>query len=131
MWNLPRGLPISRIIFCWSLIPLTNELSNTKYGYEIYEKIINHLFYVADLKLYANDDKELEGILSTVKKFSNDIGMEFGLDKCARAIFINSKRTRTTAFELDIDTTNRELDQDETYKYLAIDGGNGIQHSKM
>ena len=81
---------------------------------------------MADLKLYANDDKELEGILSTVKKFSNDIGMEFG-----RAIFINSKRTRTTAFELDIDTTNRELDQDETYKYLAIDGGNGIQHSKM
>ena len=38
---------------------------------------------------------------------------------------------RTTAVELDIDTTIRKLDQDETYKYLGIEEGNGMQHSKV
>ena len=66
-------------------MPLTNELSNTKYGYEIYENAISHLFYMDDLKLYWKNDKELEGLLSTVKQFSDDIDMYFGLDKCAKA----------------------------------------------
>ena len=59
-----------------------------------------------------------------MKQFSDDISMEFGLDKCAKASFIKGKLTRTTAVELDIDTTICELDQDETYKYLGIDKGN-------
>ena len=37
----------------------------------------------------------------------------------------------TTAVELDIDTTIRELDQEITCKYLGIEEKNGIQHSKM
>ena len=84
-----------------------------------------------DLKLYAKNDKELEGLLSTVKQFSDDIGLEFGLNKCAKVTFIEGKFTLTTAVELDINTTIRELDKDETYKYLGIDEGNGGHHSKM
>ena len=84
-----------------------------------------------DLKLHAKNNKELEGLLSTVKQFSDDIGTEFGLDKCAKASFIKGKLTRTTNVEMDVDITIRELDQDETYKYLQIDEGNGMQHSKM
>ena len=57
--------------------------------------------------------------------------MNFGLDKCAKASFVKGKLNRTTAAELDIDTAICELDQDETYKYLGIDEGNGIQDSKM
>ena len=95
-------------------MPLTNELNNTKYGYEIYEKAINHLFYMDDLKLYAKNDKELEGLLYTVKPFSDDIGMEFGLNKCVKATFMKGKLTRTTAVKLDIDTTICKLDQDKT-----------------
>ena len=78
---------------------LTNELNNTKYGYEIMK------FYMDDLMLHAKNDKELEGLLSTVKKFSDDIAVEFGLDKCAKATFIKGKLTRTTAVELDVGTT--------------------------
>ena len=43
------------------------------------------MFYVDDLKLYAKDDNELEGLLRTIKGFSDDIDMEFGLSKCAKA----------------------------------------------
>ena len=126
-----QGDSLSPLLFYLSRIPLTNELNNTKYGYEIYEKNNNHLFYMDDLKLYAKNDKELEGLFSTVKQLSDDIGMEFGLDKCTKATFRNGNPTRATAVELDIDTTIRELDKDETYKYIGIDEGNGIKHSNM
>ena len=126
-----QGVSLPSLLFCLSLIPLTNELNNTKYGYEIYEKTINNLFHMDYLKLYAKNDKKLGGLLSTVKQFSDDLGMEFRLDKCAKATFRKDKPTRTTAVELDIDKIICELDQNETYKYLQIDEGNGIQHSKM
>ena len=71
-----QGDSLSPLLLCLSLIPLTNELNNTKYGYQIYGKAINHLFYIDDLKLYAENDKELEGLLSTAKQFIDDVGME-------------------------------------------------------
>ncbi len=36
-----------------------------------------------DLKIFAKTEKEITGLLNVVKIFSNDICMEFGLDKCA------------------------------------------------
>ena len=57
--------------------------------------------------------------------------MEFGLDKCAKPTFRKGKLMWRTAVKLDIDTKIRELDQDKTCKYLGLDEGNGIQHSKM
>ena len=92
------------LLFCLSLVPLTNELNSTTYGHEIYERTINHLFYMYDLKLYAKNDSELEGLHS-----SDDIGMEFGLDKCTKATFSKGKLTRTTTVKLNIDTTICEL----------------------
>ena len=41
-----------------------------------------------DLKLYVKNDEELEGLLSTLKIFRDDIGLQFSLDKSAKATFI-------------------------------------------
>ena len=57
--------------------------------------------------------------------------MEFGLDKCAKATFIRGRLTSTSEVKLNEDTSIRELDQEETYKYLGIYEGDGIQHAKM
>ena len=35
------------------------------------------------LKLYAKNDDDLEGLLSNIKRFSNDKGMQLTLDKGA------------------------------------------------
>ena len=75
-------------------------------------------------------DYELEGLLRTVKTFSDDIGMTFGLDKYAKATFIRGKLKSTSSIVLDIDTKIKELDQEETYKYLGIEECDGIQHGK-
>ena len=60
-----------------SLNPLSKELQKTGYGYQLDEQTkINHLFYVDDLKLYGTSDKQLTGLINTVKNVSDDIKME-------------------------------------------------------
>ena len=54
---------LSPLLFYLSLKSLTNELNNTKYRYEIYDKAINNLFYIDGLRLYAKNGKELESLL--------------------------------------------------------------------
>ena len=125
------GDSLSPLLFCLALVPLSYELNNTGYGHNIYEEKINHLFSMDDLKLYGKNDYELEGLLRTVKKFSDDIGMTFGLDKCTRGTFIRGKLKSTSSTVLDIDTKIKELDQEETYKYFGIEENDGIQHGKM
>ena len=44
-----------------------------------------------DLKPYAKDDSELEGLLRIMKGFSDDNGKEFGLSKSAEATFKRGK----------------------------------------
>ena len=74
-----------------------------------------------DLNLNGKNDYEFDGLLKTVNKFSDDIGITFGLDKCAIA----------SSIVLDADTKIMELDQEETYKYVGKEEGDGIQHGKM
>ena len=57
-----------------------------------------------DLKTYAKNDQERTGLLTTVKGFSDDIKMEFGLDKCTKATFKKRKLTTTENIQIDLDT---------------------------
>ena len=126
-----QGDSFSPPVFCLALISLSNELNNTGYGYKIFDRTINHLFYMDDLKLFAKNDQDLEGLFNTVKEFSNDIGMEFGLDKCAKASFVRGKLQKTSSINLDVNTAIRDLDPEETYRYLGVNEGDGINHASM
>ena len=75
-----QGDSSSQLFFCLALGPLSSESNNTKLGYKIFDKTITRLFYMDDLKLYANNDGDLKGLLATVEGFSDEINMEFGLD---------------------------------------------------
>jgi len=114
-----------------ALAPLSNMLNKTVCGYNVEKTKIDHLFYIDDLKLYAKDDNNLETLLHTVHHFSNDINMTFGLDKCAKVTFKRGRLMKSTNIQLDIHTVIKELEQEETYKYLGVDESDGIQHSKM
>ena len=76
---------------------------------------------MSDLKLCGKNDEKLEGLLSMVKIFSDDIGMEFGPDKWTKDTIIRERLRSTSEIKLDESTSIRELDQVETYKYLGID----------
>ena len=84
-----------------------------------------------DLKIFASNDGELEGMLKTVKKFSDDIGMEFGLNKCAKASFKKGKLSYTSGIKLNDGTIIRELEQKEVYKYLGVNEGSGMKHAMI
>ena len=60
-----------------------------------------------DLKTYSKDDNQQAGLLTVVKKFSDDIRMEFGLEKCAKATFKRGKLTKTSDLQIDINTSIR------------------------
>ena len=82
---------LSPILFCVDLIPLRKLLISTGYGYKICDNTINHLFNMDDLKLFGMNDQQLRRLLNIVKQFSDDIRMEVGLDKCAKATFFSWK----------------------------------------
>ena len=87
---------LSPLLFTMSLNPLSIELNWTKYGYEFdIQTKINHLFYVDDFKLYGTNDSQFTGLINTVKYISDDIKIEFGLDKCAKATFKRGKKIQT------------------------------------
>ena len=66
-----------------------------------------------------------------MKNVSDDIKMEFGLDKCAKASFKRGKRVSAKGIPLNDNQVIQDLDQDETYKYLGMEEGEEVQHYKM
>ena len=128
-----QGDSFSPLLFCLALVPLTSELAASGYGYKISNASapISNLFYMDDLKLYSKNEKEQIGELKVLKQFSDDIGMEFRLEKCAKASFKKGKLTSTGNIVIDVDTEIQDLDQEGVYKYLGEDESDGIQHSKM
>jgi len=126
-----QGDSLSPLLFVLALAPLTELLNTTEYGYKVGETRYSHLLYMDDIKVYASNDMQQTGLLKTIKSFSDDIHMEFGIDKCAKATFKNGKLTRTSDIQLDSLTKIKELEHDGTYKYLGIHEGDGINHKEM
>ena len=126
-----QGDSLSPLLFCLALAPFSNLMNNSTHRYKSQKGKMNHLFYMDGLKTFAKDENQLVGLPTIVKTFSDDIKMEFGLDKCAKATFKRGRLTKTTDLELDIDTKNKELDQVGTYKYLDVSEADGIQYSAM
>ena len=116
-----QGDSFSPLLFCLALVPLTSVLAT--YGYKISNTSapISNLFSMDDLKLYSKNDQERVGELNTVKQFSDNIGMEFGLEKCAKASFKKGKLASTGNIIIDEYTATVELNQEGIYKYLGVD----------
>src|SRR5215469_2302043 len=84
-----------------------------------------------DLKVIAKSEEELRKQIQTVKTFSDDIHMDFGLEKCAKITFKKGKLTHSQNLVIDINREIQELEQGKTYKYLGIEESEGIQHQQM
>ena len=56
--------------------------------------------YIDDIKILAKSGKELETFLQTIRIYSQDVGMEFGIEKCTMIIIKKEKREVMEAIEL-------------------------------
>ena len=133
--NIRRGIfqgdLLSPLIFEVTLIPLTIILRKTGFGYQTSKNAakVSHLLYMDDLKLYGKSAPELELLLKTVRIFSNDISMEFGLDKCAT---LTIQRGSVVHIEgIYLPNNNRGLNLEECYKYLGILPADDIKHVQL
>ena len=50
------------------------------------KKKINHLLFMDDFKFYSRTEKGLDSLVQRVHVFSEDIGMEFDIEKCAMLV---------------------------------------------
>ena len=92
----------------------------------------NHLMYMDDIKVFATNEKKLETLIPTVRIYSQDIGMEFGLEKYVMLVMKSGKRHMADGMELSNHDKIRTLGESETYEYLTdtIKNGNERQDSK-
>jgi len=113
-----QGDSLSPLLFCICLIPPTEQLNRLNTGYEehIKKTKISHVLYMDDLKLTAKSKEELQKQIQTVKIFSDDIQMEFGLEKCAKIAFKRGKLVHSQNLVIDIKREIQELGQGKTYK---------------
>ena len=76
--------------------------------------------YMDDIKLFSKNEKEQETLIHAVRIYSQDIGMEFGMEKCAMLVMKSAKRHMTDRIQLPNHDKIRLLRENETYKYLRI-----------
>ena len=74
-------------------MPLNHILRKFTAGYKLSksQEKINHLMYTDDIKLFAKKEKELEILIQTVRIYSQDIGMEFVIEKCSMLVMKSGK----------------------------------------
>jgi len=84
-----------------------------------------------DFKLIAKSEEELRKQIQTVKTFSDDIHMDFGLEKCAKITFKIGKLIHSQNLVIDINREIQELEQGKMYKHLGTEESECIQYQQM
>ena len=61
---------------------------------------INHPLFMDDLKVYSPNKKGLDSLVQTIRVFSEDTGMEFGVEKRAMLVIEKEKILKSIGIEL-------------------------------
>ena len=123
--NINRGIfqgdSLSPLLFIIVMIPLTMLIRRENLGYKWGHGgyLLNHLLFMDDLKLYGKSLRELDDLVEVVRVYSRDIGMEFGIDKCAVLVLKAGVKTRCDGIRLPDGQVMKEVD-DNGYRYLGI-----------
>ena len=97
-----QGDSLSPLVFVLALILLSLILRKAKTAYEFSERKekINHLLFMDNLKLYSQSEKGLDSLVQTVRVLSENIDMEFGIEKCAMLLMEKGKIVKSVGIEL-------------------------------
>ena len=105
--------------------------ANAAYEFSVSKEKINHLLFLDDLKLYSRSEKGLDSLVQTVRVFSEDIGMEFGIEKCATLVMEKRKIVKSVGIELPDGKVIKSVQEGESYKYLGILEADKFLEEKM
>ena len=62
----------------------------------------------------------MDSLVQAIRIFSKDIGMEFGIEKCAMLVIEKGKIVKSVVIELPNGKVIKSLRGGESYKYLGI-----------
>ena len=122
-----QGDGLSPLLFVMTMIPLTLVLRKTNIFYEVRKKgeRINHLLFMDDLKLFAKNVDQIDSLVNTVRIFSEDIKMEFGLSKCGVLIMKRGKVVESDGLCMPDGAMMRNIEEGR-YKYHGILEADGM-----
>jgi hypothetical protein len=84
-----------------------------------------------DIKLYGSSKLQLEHLTKITHTFSEDINMEFGLEKCRTQRITRGKRDPPTGFETNNGCLIEAMEENEVYKYLGFEQARLIEHKNF
>ena len=121
-WEIFQGDFLSPLLFITDLIPLTLILRKCKEAYKFSnsKERINHVLYMDDLKLYGETEEDLDSLMQSVRIFSSDICMEFGIKQWNILILKTCIKDKNYDIMLPNDLKISSLKEGENYKYLGI-----------
>ena len=64
-----------------------------------------------DLKLFAKNEDQIDSLVNTVKKFSEDIKMEFGLPKCGVLIMKRKKVVKSEGISMPNEKMMKNIEE--------------------
>ena len=122
--NITRGIfqgdSLSPLLFVICMIHLSQILRKLKPGYTLKnEEKLNHLFFMDDLNIFAKNEREINGLISTVQILNNDIGMGFGIKMCGVLVLKRGKTVSSEGAEMPDDERIKEVEKNR-YRYLGI-----------
>ena len=127
-----QGDTLSPLLFIIAMMPRNHILRKCTAGYKLSRSQgkINHQMYMNDIKLFAKKEKELETLIHALGIYSQDIGMEFDIEKCVMLVMKSRKGHMTDGMELPNHDKIRTLEE-ETYKYIGILEADTIKQVEM
>ena len=127
-----QGDSLAPLVFVLALIPLSLILRKAKASEFLESKErINHFLFMDDLKLDSRSEKGLDSLVHTVRAFSEDIGMEIGIEKCATLVMEKGKIVKSVGIELPDGKVIKSLQEGESYRYLGILEADKFLEEKM
>ena len=118
--NINNGIfqgDLFSLLFCISLLFLSVKLINTDYRYKTSTKKNKPPILQGQLKVICKNDDDL----STIKTFSDDIGMQFGLNKYVKVTFKKGSLIKSKNIIVDMNTeitVLRQKKQTNIYKLM-------------
>ena len=95
-----QGDALSLVLLVIVLIPLTHILRTANHGYKFEAgETINYLLFMDDLKLYSKSERALDSLIQTIRIFSEDIGIQFEIDKFAMLVMKKRKIVKSGSTE--------------------------------
>ena len=119
------------LLFVICMMPLTQILRNLKSAYTLKNgEKLNHFSFMNDLKIFAKNKREINGLVSTVKILSSDIEMKFGIKRFGVLVLKREKVVSSEGVEMPDGERIKEVEKNG-YRYLSILEYKKIKESKM